>query len=166
MQNSYYRELSAACNNKINPAFAWVYHNAHACHLGVKFLNTVPSLDSAIKRESTNALGTQIPGSILQKLHSVQVKHLVWCPGNTNSPTIWGSLDPQNNLWESLDLCKVFSFQTAGHLDLAEQLDSTSNQRRTDTRSKHITPSHEQPSAGTHHRHEASLTSLDCINNI
>lgn len=56
IQNRYYRELSVACNNKINPAFAWVSDHADACDLGGKFLNAGPSLDSAIKRESTGTV--------------------------------------------------------------------------------------------------------------
>jgi len=77
VQNSYYRELSAACNSKINPAFAWVYDHADAYHFGGKFLNTVPSLDSAIIRESTGTVRAHIPGSILQEFYRLQVKHLV-----------------------------------------------------------------------------------------
>lgn len=67
-QNSYYRELSAACNSKINPAFAWVYDHVDAGRLGGKFLNTVPSFDSAIKRESAGTARADVPGSILQEL--------------------------------------------------------------------------------------------------
>lgn len=68
------RELSAAYNNKTNAAFAWVYDVGH---LGGIFLNTVTSLDSAIKRQSTGTVRAHIPGSILQELYRLQIKYLV-----------------------------------------------------------------------------------------
>lgn len=79
------------------------------------------------KRQHWNCQGP-CPRKPLQELHRLQVKHLVWYPGNTNSLTIWRSSDPQNIIWESLDLCKESHFKTFVHLDLAKQQDSISNQ--------------------------------------
>lgn len=52
LQNSYYRVLSASYKSKINPAFAWVYDHTDICHHGGKYLNSVLSLESAIKSTS------------------------------------------------------------------------------------------------------------------
>lgn len=110
VQSNCYRDLSAVCNSKINPAFAQLIQ------IGGQFLNTKPSLDSAKKRESTGTARVHVPGSLFKELHRLQVKHLVWYPGNTNNLMIWRSSDSQSNIWESLHLCKESNFKTFVHV--------------------------------------------------
>lgn len=50
------------CNSKINPAFAQLIQT------GGKFLNTEPSLDSAIKRESAGTARVHVPGSLFARV--------------------------------------------------------------------------------------------------